>query len=103
MFFYVTDLLYDTFINAGTFAVRMTYVIYAPRIMISMKAVIPDTVTNGRTAYGGWQCTFRGAALRVLSRTFAFITYVITIWVREMSHIVSGAAYCVRFGSLLVA
>lgn len=94
MCFYVTNLLYDTFINAGTFAVHMTYMIYAPRIMISMKAVIPDTVTNERATYGGWRCTFRGAALRAgshYSPTFAFITCVITIWVREMSHIVSEA------------
>jgi hypothetical protein len=87
-------LLYDTFINAATFALRMNCVIYAPRITISMKAVIPDTVTNECSMYDGLQYTFRGATLRVgshYSPTFAFITYVITIWVREMGHIVSEA------------
>jgi hypothetical protein len=89
--FYVTNLLYDIFINAANFAV---HVIYAPRITISVKAVNPDTVTNECVMYDGWQYTFRGATLRVRSHyspTFAFITYVVKIWVREMSHIVSEA------------
>jgi hypothetical protein len=51
--FYVSNLLYNAFINEVNFAIRKTYVIYAPRITISMKALIPDTVTNECPLYDG--------------------------------------------------
>jgi hypothetical protein len=53
--FCVNNLLYDSFINAVTFAVRMTYAICVPRTTISVKAVIPDTVTNECAVCDGGQ------------------------------------------------